>query len=127
MGQAGIFSRLDTVILRVKDLRRAMEWYEQKLGLTASSIDERENRVAFDLGGTTSLTLWQLKPGEALPARGAAGTYPIFSVDDAEGTHARLRSRGVTASTLQTGGGVCSFSFFDLDGNRLEVCQILVG
>lgn len=123
--KAGIFSRLDTVILRVRDLEKSKIWYEEKLGLTASYFDEKEKLVIFDLGGTTSFTIWQLKQNEKLPPSDSAGTFPIFLSDDANATYQLLKSRNVAVKSVEESGGVRFFGFFDPDGNHLEVCQIL--
>lgn len=127
MNKAGIFSRLDTVILRVEDLQKSEVWYKEKLGFSPGYRDEQEKLIVFDLGGTTSLTIYQLKPGEKLPrpGQGSATTFPIFLAEDASKTHEILKSRGVAVEAVQEGGGVRYFGFFDLNGNRLEVCQIL--
>lgn len=118
-----MFSRLDTVILRVRDLKAAQAWYAQTLELKATYVDEAEGLAVLGLEGT-SLTLWQLKPGETLASIGS-GTYPIFVVADVGAAHERLRSRGAAVDPLQTGPGVRFFSFRDLDGNRLEACEVL--
>lgn len=118
-----MFSRLDTLILRVRNLNAARTWYVGALGLAAAYVDEAEGLAVLGLEGT-SLTLWQLKPGEAV-VDSAAAPYPIFSVADAAAAHALLRERGVEAGALQVGPGVRFFSFRDLDGNRLEACEVL--
>ena len=118
-----MFSRLDTLIMRVRDLRAAREWYGDALGLSATYVDEAEGLAVLGLEGT-SLTLWQLKPNEHAGASGA-GSYPIFAVADATAARAQLQARGVTAETIQTGQGVRYFGFHDLDGNRLEACELL--
>ena len=121
---AGVFRGLDTVVLRVRDIRRATEWYREKLGFAEPYFDPGERLAVFDLGGTTSLTLWELKPGEVRDSREHAGTFPIFSVTDARETWAVLRERGVDVAPLVDGGGVTYFPFRDLDGNLLEACQV---
>ncbi|HEX3158345.1 MAG TPA: VOC family protein [Gemmatimonadaceae bacterium] len=118
-----MFSRLDTLILRVRDLTAAQTWYAETLGLEAAFVDETEGLAVLGLDGT-SLTLWALKPGERA-ATGGSGSYPIFGVADAAAAHARLAERGVAAEALQTAPGVRFFGFHDLDGNRLEACEVL--
>lgn len=120
-----MFSRLDTLILRVRDVGTARQWYAGALDLHPVYVDDAEGIVVLGMDGT-SLTLWQLKPGES-SAPGAAGTYPIFGIEDADAAHARLRDRGVKVEPVQDGLGVRFFSFYDPDGNRLEACQVLAG
>jgi catechol 2,3-dioxygenase-like lactoylglutathione lyase family enzyme len=124
MPPAGIFLRLDTLFLRVRDFERSRAWYEMHLGFTPTFIDPQERLVIFDLGGTISLTLWELKRDEALPLPGFAWPFPIFLSDDLVRARERLLDQGVKAEMIQNSSGVSFFGFFDPDGNRLEVCQI---
>lgn len=123
MPPAGIFLRLDTLFVRVRDFERSRTWYETHLGFTVTFVDPQERLVIFDLGGTTSLTLWELKRGEALPPPGFAGPFPIFLSDDLIRDREHLQDQGVEVERMQSSGGVSFFGFFDPDGNRLEVCQ----
>ena len=112
-----LFERIDTVILRVRDYEAAADWYAERLGLQAMYTDPVEGLVVLPFDGH-SLTLWQLKAGEALPPRGTCVPFPIFEGEE---------PRNVREAQLRDGGGVRYFSFWDLDGNRLEACQVLVG
>jgi catechol 2,3-dioxygenase-like lactoylglutathione lyase family enzyme len=123
-GSAGVFRGLDTVLVRVRDIHHAVAWYQEKLGFAAPYLDPAARLAVFDLGGTTSLTLWELKPGETPVGASHAVTFPIFSVTDARHTWALLRGRGVAADDIVAAGGVTWFTFRDLDGNRLEACQV---
>lgn len=122
---AGIFTRLDTVIVRVSNWETAFAWYQRTLGFVAGYVDRQEGLVILNVGGTTSLTLWQLKSGERLAAAGTASSFPIFGTDDAQETHRLLDSRGASVDPVQEGGGVRFFTFRDPDGNRLEACELL--
>jgi catechol 2,3-dioxygenase-like lactoylglutathione lyase family enzyme len=135
VNQAGIFTKLDTVIVRVRDLERARAWYDEKLGLKAAFIDDTEKLAVLGTGGATSLTIYQLKPREKLVTppltfeaspggERVAGTYPIFCADDIKTTYELLKSRGVMVEPeIHTGGGGQWFAFSDLDGNKMEVCH----
>jgi catechol 2,3-dioxygenase-like lactoylglutathione lyase family enzyme len=120
----GVFQRLDTVVLRVRDINLAKAWYLEKLGFGKPYFDAAERLAVFDLGGTTSLTLWELKSGETLGPRDPARAFPIFSVADARETWALLRDRGVDVGDVVESGGVTYFTFRDLDDNLLEACQV---
>ncbi len=125
MAEAGVFRGLDTVLLRVQDVDAAKAWYRAKLGLVPSFEDATQRLVVFGLGGSASLTLWELKRGESLSVKpGVVGTFPIFAVDDARHTWHVLRERDVLVDPVVEVGGVLSFQFRDLDGNRLEACQV---
>jgi len=121
-----LFERIDTVILRVRDYEAAADWYAESLGLRAVHTDPVEGLVVLPFDGH-SLTLWQVKPGETLPPQGTCVPFPIFVAADVAALHAELQSRGVAVESIRNAGGVPFFSFWDLDGNRLEACQALVG
>lgn len=121
---ANVFQGLDTVLVRVRDIEVAKRWYVEKLGFAEPYFDPAERLAVFDLGGTTSLTLWELKPSEILCPSDHGGTFPIFSVVDARQTWALLRDRGVDVGQVVDSGGVTYFTFRDVDGNLLEACQV---
>jgi len=121
---AGVFRGLDTVLVRVRDIEVAKRWYVEKLGFAEPYFDPAERLAVFDLGGTTSLTLWELKPSEIPCSPDHAGTFPIFSVADARQIWTLLRDRGVDVGQVVDSGGVIYFTFHDVDGNLLEACQV---
>lgn len=117
-----MFSRLDTVIVRVRDLAAARAWYAATLGLHAVYEDVAHGLAVLGLDGSASLTLWAVGRGEAV---GPSSTYPIFGVADARAAHAHLVARGVAAGPLAGGPGVRCFRFSDPDGNPLEACEVV--
>lgn len=123
---APLFDRLDTVVLRVADCEAAVAWYGAALGLSPVFVDVAEGLAVLGLQGCM-LTLWQRKPDEAPAAGEAAAAFPIFATGDATAARTALEARGVRVDALVEGDGVRFFPFFDLDGNRLEACQVLSG
>ncbi|MBI1936550.1 MAG: VOC family protein [Ignavibacteriales bacterium] len=121
--KAGIFERLDTVIIRVKNIDTSKRWYTEVLQLKNLFEDDKEKLVVFDTGGAASVTIWHLKEDEILQQKSAAGTFPIFLSPDAESIHKYLKENGVEASSITESEGIKFFFFFDPDGNKLEVCQ----
>lgn len=117
-----MFSRLDTVILRVRDLADAQQWYARHLGLAPVHTDPEQGLAVLGLEGGASLTLWALPAGEAPRA---SSTFPIFAVGDARAAHARLRETGAAVEPLVEAPGVRWFRFADADGNPLEACEVL--
>jgi catechol 2,3-dioxygenase-like lactoylglutathione lyase family enzyme len=120
-----VFSRLDTVVVRVADRVAAVEWYRTKLGFQVLFQDEAAGIAVLHLGRDATLTLWQLREGEVTPPRELAGSFPVFEAKDAAAERAELIARGVDASELRTVARVKLFSFRDLDGNRLEACEVV--
>lgn len=123
-GKSVLFREVDTVVVRLRDIHQAKRWYQEKLGFAKSSFDHAERLAVFDLSGTTSLTVWELKPAELLGSARIARIFPIFSVADAHETSALLRDRGVDVDQVVNSRGVTYFTCEDLDGNLLEACQV---
>ncbi len=121
---SGLFSRIDTVILRVKNLQKARQWYEGVLQLTPSYVGDGDHQIViYKVGEGTPLTIYQLQPDEVMPAKRFATGYPIFFAEDIVRAHVQLQSRGVEVEDIEDDGAVQYFIFHDPDGNRLEVCH----
>lgn len=120
------FSRLDTVILRVRDIDAASAWYQGLLGVAPAYEDPAEGLVVLPVGDSGSLTLWRLEAGAPrVASAGRAGTYPILGISDAGAAHAFVASHGGAPGAVEAGEGVRFFGFTDPDGNFLEACQVL--
>lgn len=120
---AGIFDALNMVVMRVKDLRVARAWYERVLELHVSEENNAGQTVVLDLGRGANLCLWQLGADETLATAPTAAAFPNFRTGDVDGTHSKLEGLGVHVTPLRDTGGVKWFSFFDPDGNRIDVMQ----
>ena len=125
MQSSPVFSRIDTVVVRVRSRSAAVEWYRHRLGLQLVFEDRSQGLAVFNLGRCGSLTVWEFQPTEVSPAAGTAGTFPIFEAADAAAQRHELIARGVSTSALRELPGSRCFSLWDLDGNRLEACEIL--
>lgn len=113
---------IDTIILRVTNIEQSKEWYTRKLGLKAMHYDEQLRLVVLDTFSPTSLTLWETK--EHIQPNPHATAYPIFRTADASQAHKQLKARDVHVGALTTDHVVTYFTFYDLDNNVLEVCQV---
>jgi catechol 2,3-dioxygenase-like lactoylglutathione lyase family enzyme len=125
MHKSPLFDRIDTFILPVRNYQAATEWYAEALGLEAGYSDPEERLTVLALGTGSSLTLWEQQAGRANPQPSAAKAFPIFATDDAAAAREALHSRGVRVDELQEGPGVRYFTFYDVDGNRLEACEVV--
>lgn len=113
---------IDTVILRVKDVKESTRWYAEKLSLVTDYEDPLLHLAVMNTGGPTSLTLWQT---EALIAHTPeTSAYPIFKTADAAAAREALVQAGVRADPIITDHAVTYFRFYDPDGNVMEACQI---
>lgn len=97
-------------MLRVRDLRKALAFYSEKLGFR---VDFAEPAFAGVSLGNAQLFLEQGDPGPG------AGAY--FVVDDADALNAQHRGAGATPEMLTDQPyGLRDYAIGDLDGNRLS-------
>ena len=120
---AGIFDALNMVVMRVRDLNSARAWYERVLELRPAEGGSAGPTITLDLGRGANLCLWQLGPDETLATAPTAAAFPNFRTGDVDGTHGKLEALGVHVTPLRDTGGMKWFSFFDPDGNRIDVMQ----
>lgn len=113
---------IDTVIIRVSDIDQSKTWYTEKLGLKKIHEDEMLKLVVFDTFSPTSLTIWETK--DKIQNNPNTTAYPIFRTLNAEAAHKQLKNRDVKIGDLITDHVVTYFTFYDLDNNVLEVCQV---
>jgi catechol 2,3-dioxygenase-like lactoylglutathione lyase family enzyme len=113
---------IDTIILRVSDIDEAKLWYTSKLGLKKIYEDEKIRLVVLDTFSPTSLTLWETD--EKIAPNPKTVSYPIFKTLNAKDAHNALKQLDVTTNDIITDHVVTYFTFFDPDGNMLEVCQV---
>ncbi len=118
------FTKVDTVIVRVPDLDKARKWYEEKLGFETAFVGKKERIVVFKAGSETSLTIYELKPGEKKAKGKAPSSYPIFYAPDIVKAHKELKERGVSVGPFRGKPGETRwFEFSDLYHNLLEACH----
>jgi catechol 2,3-dioxygenase-like lactoylglutathione lyase family enzyme len=125
MAVSPVFTRIDSVVLRVHDCAASVEWYRNRLGFQVLYLNLTLGVAVLDMGVGDSLTIWQLRPDEMGTAGDMACTFPVFEATDAAAQRAELIARGVSASDLREISRLRCFSFWDLDGNRLEACEVL--
>lgn len=124
VNKAGIFNRLDTVIVRVKNLEESKNWYIDNLSFFPVYSDDESKIVVFDMAGATTLTLWQLEEDEPGGTRNRGNTYAVFNCDDAELIFKSLKKKGVVVDNFAASEDVSLFNFYDPDGNKFEVIEI---
>ena len=117
-----LFSKIDTVTIRVGDVVAAQSWYEDKLGLRPNYYDDEQRIVVMESDSETTFTLWEREPFDPPSPLGRRGTYPVLFTDNIEETHFALTGRGVNAEPIAGAPGEPRwFGFTDPDGNYIEV------
>ncbi len=114
-----------SVMLRVRDLRRSIDWFKETLGLEpfVSGVDGKHPYAAFSFGGT-GVALWQLEPGDPDPESNLSSTYIVFSVASGiEEIRQSVMSRGARVGPLRESSVARFFWFYDPDGHRFEVSE----
>ncbi len=100
-----LFDRLDTIILRVRHLDAALDWYRRVLGLAVVFEDPEDELAVLGLGHGTSITLYTLSAEEQPAPPTAAGPFPIFATQNAGAAYSILLERGARVDPIQEGGG----------------------
>jgi len=123
MNENNLLHGIDTIIVRVTNIEKSSSWYQEKLGLTPVWEDNNLNLVVLDTKSPTSLTLWETD--QPITVNKKTTTYPIFKTINAADARDQLLKNDVKVGELSCDESICSFLFFDLDGNILEACQVI--
>lgn len=112
-----LISRVDFVAISTHDLPKAVEFYEQTLGLERSVYLEERSYAEFEIGNLTLSVMDAEKMGMEHSVR---GHEIALHVEDVAATRAILEERGVEFRGDIFDTGVCHMAFFsDPDGNPL--------
>lgn len=114
---------IDTIIIRVANLKKSKEWYVDVLGLEMIFNDPNFGLTVLNTKGATSLTLWQTE--DKIERNSKVTSYPIFKTSDAKKARNEMLENGIEVSELEVDEQIKSFQFFDLDGNVLELCEVI--
>ena len=131
MTKMTVANQLTMVSVVVSDMKRAKEFYAEKLGLEVAT-DYRQNDdnwwVTLTLpGGGASITLARSSTTSNEPPKpGTLGFY--LSTSDIAAAHKELNEKGVKPSEIQDnlygpGSGVKFFQLQDPDGNQVTFAQ----
>jgi predicted enzyme related to lactoylglutathione lyase len=118
---AAIVTGVDFVCVPTSDLTRAMDFYENVLGLPRSSMWQRPEHdpvgAEFETGNLTIALI----ANERLGMTFQPSKVPIaLHVDDVEAARTELESRGITFGADTLDSGVCHMAHFeDPEGNVL--------
>jgi catechol 2,3-dioxygenase-like lactoylglutathione lyase family enzyme len=126
-----VANKLTMVSVVVSDMKKAKEFYAEKLGLEVAT-DYRQNDdnwwVTVTLpGGGPSITLARSSTTDNEPPKPDSMSF-YFSTSDIAAAHKELNEKGVKTSEIQDnlygpGSGVKFFQLKDPDGNQLTFAQ----
>jgi catechol 2,3-dioxygenase-like lactoylglutathione lyase family enzyme len=122
MNSQSLFQGIDTVIVRVTDIDRSKQWYQEKLGFVIIYEDPDTRLVVLDTHSPTSLTLWLTD--KKIANNSETSSYPIFKTADSKMARQALVAREVQVSELICDDAISYFQCYDPDGNVLEACQV---
>ena len=113
----------DNISVGVKDLDRAIAWYEEKLGLKRTPVksEDFDAFLVFWKKDEIGLALCLIPPGQTTV--NVAG-HPILFTKTIEAAYEEFSSKGVNVERIQSdSGGNRFFRFRDLEDNVIEVCH----
>lgn len=117
------FRDINVVSVNVTDWARARKFYHETLGLPIAAEIEGVGWLEFGLPNQTHLALNHWTDTPTIPANTGNATI-VFGVDDARAVIAKLREKGVKCEeVVEIPGMVIYGTFYDPDGNRLQVAQ----
>jgi len=109
------------IVVGVRDMEKALAWYEAFLDLVRQPTHENEAYVglAFHSRDIPVIELYCVPPGQTF-----VGKRPILFTKNLDKRHAELEDKLVRLTPIQSdSGGNRYFQFFDLDGNAIEMCS----
>ena len=122
MRGAGSFYFGDSIAVGVRDLNRAIAWYQEKLGLKLTPIkcEEFDALPAFDKKEEIGVARVLIPPGER---KANVEGHAIPFTKKIEKAQEKFEARGISVEPIQSdSGGNGFFRFQDLDGNTIELC-----
>jgi len=116
-----------TVVLRVADLERSVEWYREKLGLAPLHRGADGNTPPYAVYAVSGVivTVWQLWEGQdRANENNDRNSYVILVYGgDIVALHQRLVAADVKTDAMRDSANNRFFWFYDPDNNRWEVSQ----
>lgn len=112
----------DNVSVGIRDLGRALAWYQEKLGLrlTPLTSEDFDAFLGFSKDDEIGLALVAIPAGQTTVN---VERHPILFTKRLEACREEFASRGIQVGPLQCdSGGNSFFQFQDVEGNIIEVC-----
>ncbi len=120
------FRDLNVVWYNVTDWDRAKRFYRDTLGLPVAVEIDQAGWVEFGHPNQTHVAINLWRGPDPMPPTNGGGTV-TFGCEDARAMIAKLRAKGVRCDEVEEiPGMVILGTFYDPEGNRLQVAQSLV-
>lgn len=115
-----LFKDVNVVQYHVTQWERAKQFYTDVLGWPVAFLSDEAGWMEFGEEGKTHLAINRWEESTPVPA-GLGGALAVLTVEDAAGTVAALRARGVRCDDAVVIPGMVAYgAFYDPDGNRVQ-------
>lgn len=117
---------VEAIFIPIKDPQLSAKWYEEKLGFKLLYIEEDAAVMKIAERSATVVCLVKTENHQPLhfpDNRFGVGKYYNFLSSSIEETYHSLVEQQVNVNPLGGEGQTKFFTFYDLDGNPLGVCQ----
>lgn len=121
-----ILKGVEAIFIPIKSPELAAKWYEEKLGFSLLYLEEGAAVMRIDAESQTVVCLVKAKnhiPLNFPDNYFGVGKFFNFITHDIEETYRSLIEKNVKVNELDGEGETKFFTFYDLDGNPLGVCQ----
>ncbi|QDQ03014.1 VOC family protein [Lysinibacillus fusiformis] len=124
--QQPLLKGMEGVFIPIKDPQVSAKWYEEKLGFTLIYLEKDAAVMKIADTSQTVVCLVRVKdhhPMEFPNNNFGVGKYYNFITHNIEETYRILVDKNVKVNAIDGEGTTKFFTFYDLDGNPLGVCQ----
>ncbi len=130
----GLFKRIDTNFIPVKDIEESINWYKDILGLklmwnegdyAAFNVNTSiEGQANIELGHAmiTLVKVYNIKTMDFDYESKKHAMFNFYTID-IQATHDSLKEKGVKVSDINDYGNIQVFDFLDINGHTFGVCH----
>ncbi|MFU8647011.1 VOC family protein [Lysinibacillus sp. RSDA_15] len=121
-----LLNGVEAIFIPIKDPQLSVKWYEEKLGFKLLNIEE--DAAVMKIGEQSVTVVCLVKTENHQPLHFpdnhfGVGKYFNFLSSTIEDTYQSLVEQQVEVNPIGGEGQIKFFTFYDLDGNPLGVCQ----
>lgn len=121
-----LLNGVEAIFIPIKDSQLSVKWYEEKLGFKLLNIEE--DAAVMKIGEQSVTVVCLVKTENHQPFyfpdnHFGVGKYFNFLSSTIEDTYQSLVEQQVKVNPIGGEGQIKFFTFYDLDGNPLGVCQ----